>query len=458
MTKTEEGKLYYRNGKNSTEQMQLARGCFEQAINENDYDACVFLASMYRKGQVCERNLKKAIELNEKALKHCSKLSEGIEQIARRNLGAYYAFLSKDIFLDKSLDEKKRIKLSNKYLEKSERVWVKAIKLGEKGLNKYLCRCFYGRDAEKCYKYSNNALDEIDVDNLEEYVPILFMKAISYGDIINEKIKDKSSKKSKMKDSEFEMLKDVLEYDLNQYDDRKFSDYRTYVISSYIVDSRYIAFLDVESRLKYLLNKYMQDTLQDGKYESWLFKEYKDISNKIVNNFSQNIPDCFLDVEKYYVDYLGKKGKVDIQTINECLKILKKIEDNNVGTKNSYYVDYIDLEPIDMPSSFFFFYSYDFINHHKHIDSYEELYKEFGYDLNNINGYIEKRKNEIINKKQIVQMQKKIEQMQMYFVKQNDNFQRQNDEIIKEIQKFNESNKKNTEKLEWELYSIKNRL
>lgn len=55
-------------------------------------------------------------------------------------------------------------------------------------------------------------------------------------------------------------------------------------------------------------------------------------------------------------------------------------------------------------------------------------------------------------------MQKKIEQMQMYFVKQNDNFQRQNDEIIKEIQKFNESNKKNTEKLEWELYSIKNRL
>lgn len=58
----------------------------------------------------------------------------------------------------------------------------------------YLCRCFYGRDAEKCYKYSNNALDEIDVDNLEEYVPILFMNAISYGDIINEKIKDISNK------------------------------------------------------------------------------------------------------------------------------------------------------------------------------------------------------------------------------------------------------------------------
>lgn len=195
MSKTSEGKLHYKKGKTDYKEMMLAKECFEQAIKDGEYDACVYLAAMYNKGQVCDHDLNMSIRLIEQALKHHLELSNEIEQVARRNLGAYYAMLSKEVYLYNSMGKKN--KLADKYIIKAENIWKKLTQQGDEGLYKYLCSCYFGRNPDKCYKYANKALEENIEYNFDEYVSILHMRAISYGDLIEEN-KRLTSKKDRI--------------------------------------------------------------------------------------------------------------------------------------------------------------------------------------------------------------------------------------------------------------------
>lgn len=110
MTKVEEAKEHYKKGRNDYNEMILAKQIFEQAVYAKEYDAYFYLASMYKNGWGCKADIIKAIELNEQALKYRLKLSDGIEKMVRRNLGAYCALLSKDILLNDQMDERKKIR------------------------------------------------------------------------------------------------------------------------------------------------------------------------------------------------------------------------------------------------------------------------------------------------------------------------------------------------------------
>ena len=125
MSETLDGKLHYKKGKTDYREMMLAKECFEKAIKDGEYEACVYLAAMYNKGQVCNHDLNMSIGLIEQALKHHLEISNEIEQVARRNLGAYYAMLSKEVYLNNSM--KKKNKLADKYIIKAENIWKKLI-------------------------------------------------------------------------------------------------------------------------------------------------------------------------------------------------------------------------------------------------------------------------------------------------------------------------------------------
>lgn len=458
MTKVEEAKEHYKKGRNDYNEMILAKQIFEQAVYAKEYDAYFYLASMYKNGWGCKADIIKAIELNEQALKYRLKLSDGIEKMVRRNLGAYCALLSKDILLNDQMDEREKNKKSEKYLKESEKNWVTAIKQGEKGIYKYLCRIFYERNAEKCYKYSNLALKEIDCDNYEEYIPILYIRSISYGDIIeNSKLKGK--KKEKMEEQELLMLKELHDCKCEICDDKKYSEYRSYVISPYLADQRYLLYLSSNQRLKFLYGKCKKNTLEKEKYENRLFSEYKIIAISYIYNKKNEVLDTFYDIEKYYVEYLDENNTLTVDTINECLVIIKKLEKAYIES-SIIWPDY-SMEEINMPLSIFIFTTYSFLEKYKYskkVYSYRDLYASFCEDLESQNGYIENRKNEIWKRREMLKIQNKINHIQTMTMEQNDEIIKQNKELKRELSRLKESNKKNTEKLEWEMEKIKTKM
>ena len=310
---------------------------------------------------------------------------------------------------------------------------------------------------KKCYDYSVCALNEIDFENYEEYIPVLYIKAISYGDIIKENDKLKQTKKEKMKEKELGMLKELLDYNLETYDDKKYSEYRSYVLSPYLAYRRYSLYLQSNERLEFLYNRCLESIVEKEKYERSLFNEYKALTILyIINNKENELPDCFCDIEKYYVRYLDKNITLTVDTINKSIDILKKIEKTYIESSREW--QYYNLEDINMPLSIFIFTTYSFLEKYmqsKQVYSYKDLYASFYTDLNNPNGYIENRKNNLLKRREAFNIQNKIERLQMATREQNDEIIRQNEDLKKEISKLKESSEKNTKKLEWELEKMK---
>lgn len=466
MSKTSEGKLHYKKGKTDYKEMMLAKECFEQAIKDGEYDACVYLAAMYNKGQVCDHDLNMSIRLIEQALKHHLELSNEIEQVARRNLGAYYAMLSKEVYLYNSIGKKN--KLADKYIIKAENIWKKLTQQGDEGLYKYLCSCYFGRNPDKCYKYANKALEENIEYNFDEYVSILHMRAISYGDLIEENKRLTSKKRQNMKSKELNMLKEVLKYD---FEYAAFRTYRCYKLVFDTIEDRYLSFYNSSEKLKYYYKKYLESGYKENEYRDKLISQYKIVSKELIYKVTNSNYNCvceeFYRAEKCYVDYLTENRVLNFQVLDRSLEILKKIEEYKNSKIESRAILPCDVElgSLDMPTSIFFFFSYDFIKDYRYNlqnESYKTMYNEFMKDLNNPEGYIERRqrdflrryeehKKELLYKQQMQKMQNQIDLMKESFDKQNKDLIKQNESLRKEISKLNE----NASKLKWDVNYLK---
>ena len=215
----------------------------------------------------------------------------------------------------------------------------------------------------------------------------------------------------------------------------------------------------------------MESGYKENEYRDKLLSQYKIVSKKLIYEVINSNYNCvceeFYSVEKCYVDYLTENRILSFQVLDKSLEILKKIEEykNNKIESRAIFPCDVELGSLDMPTSIFFFFSYDFIKNYRYNlqnKSYKTMYNEFMKDLNNPEGYIERRqrdflrryeehKKELLYKQQMQKMQNQIDLMKESFDKQNKDLIKQNESLRREISKLNE----NASELKWDVNYLK---